>query len=190
MISAYSIAFDSTGQNIYSGFEKSIRVFNIARPGRECVLRPLKQSLQELNQYGIVASIAVNPQMSSFYAVGSFDKSIGLYYEDGSVICLLQGHVGGITHMKFSSDGMKLFTGGRTDSRLFCWDMRQMGEAYKIYERVVSTHQRIYFDLTPNDRYLVSGGTDGVVKIWDLLSEELEPCCSFRSNTDCVNGVR
>lgn len=190
LVSAYSLAFDPTGETIYSGFEKCIRLFNITRPGKECVLRPLKQPEAELNQFGIIASICVNPALRSFYAVGSFDKTVGLYYEDGSVICLLQGHIGGITHMKFSSDGMKLFTGGRNDSRLICWDMRKMGEAYKVLDRVVTTHQRVYFDVTPNDRYLITGGTDGVVKIWDDLSEGTEPCCTFTSNKDCVNGIR
>lgn len=92
--------------------------------------------------------------------------------------------------MKFSSDGMKLYTGGRNDSRLFCWDMRKMGEAFKIFDRVVTTHQRIYFDITPDDSYLATGSTDGVVKIWDEKAEGTEPVCQFTANTDCVNGVR
>lgn len=190
LVSAYSVAFDSAGEKIFCGFEKSIRIFDLTKPGRECAVRNLKQSISELNQYGIVASIAVNPTLRSFYALGSFDKTIGLYCDDGSVICLLQGHIGGLTHMKFSSDGLKLFTGGRKDSRLICWDMRHLGEAYKTYDRVVSTHQRIYFDVTPDNQYLISGGTDGVVKIWDLLSEETSPVSSFKCNNDCVNGVR
>lgn len=184
------MAFDPTGETIYSGYEKCVRIFNITRPGKQCTERPLKQPHAELNQYGIVASICVNPTLRSFYAVGSFDKTVGLYYDDGSVICLLQGQAGGVTHLKFSSDGMKLFSGGRNDSRLICWDMRKMGEAYKIFDRVVTTHQRIYFDSTPDDRYLISGSTNGTVMIWDVLGEGTEPLCVFKANNDCVNGVR
>lgn len=67
-----------------------------------------------------------------------------------------------------------------------------MGEHYTIFDRVVTTHQRIYFDTTPNGKYLVSGGTDGVVQIWDLLSSEetTAPHSSFQANPECINGVR
>ncbi|ODN01564.1 Telomerase Cajal body protein 1 [Orchesella cincta] len=188
LISAYSLAFDPSGENIYCGFEKSVRIFNITRPGRQCIERSLKQGFPGLSQFGKVACLAVNPAHKSIYAVGSFDKTIGLYCDDGSVICLLQGHLGGVTHMKFSSDGLKLFTGGRNDSRLICWDMRNMGEEYQIFKREVTTHQRMYFDITPNGRYLVSGGTDGVVRIWDMLKEEDQPFM-FKGNSDCVNGI-
>ncbi|CAL8109680.1 unnamed protein product [Orchesella dallaii] len=188
LMSSYSLAFDSTGENIYCGFEKSIRIFNITRPGKQCVERSMKQSFPGLTQYGLLSSIAVNPSFKSIYAVGSFDKTIGLYCDDGSVICLLQGQLGGVTHMKFSNDGLKLFTGGRKDSRLICWDMRKMGEEYQILDRVVATHQRIYFDVTPNGRYLISGGTDGVVRIWDMLKQDDEPIL-FKGDTDCVNGI-
>lgn len=33
--------------------------------------------------------------------------------------------------------------------------------------RVVNTNQRIYFDISPCGKYLVSGGTDGILKVWD-----------------------
>jgi len=64
-----------------------------------------------------------------------------------------------------------------------------MGEEYKIYDRVVSTQQRIYFDITPNGQYLVSGGTDGYVRIWDLKNECENPI-TLKASSDCTNGVR
>ena len=31
----------------------------------------------------------------------------------------------------------------------------------------MDTNQRVYFDISPCGRHLVSGGTDGVLRVWD-----------------------
>ena len=108
------MAFDSTGEKIYCGFDKAVRIFSIDRPGRECVVRKLKQSvLPDLNLSGIVSCIAVTPNLRNVYALGTFRNKIGLYVDDGTVVSVLEGHLGGLTHLKFSNDGNKLFSGGR-----------------------------------------------------------------------------
>jgi len=79
--------------------------------------------------------------------------------------------------------------------------MRNLGTEYQIYDRVVETSQRVYFDLSPNEKYLVSGCTNGEVRVWDLqqgetasesiLSESgLPPYYTLIGSTDCINGVR
>lgn len=194
LVSPHCVAFDIAGQNIYCGFLNTLRIFDITRPGRECVTRKLKDASDYpgFKQNGIISSIAVNPTLPSLYAVGSYRSSVGMYNEDGSLMCVLEGHYGGITHLKFSHDGTKLYSGARKDNRLICWDMRNMGEAYSIYDRVVSTNQRIYFDVTKNDQYLMSGGTDGFLRTWDLTKGDQGGQCDFQfqGSSDCVNGVR
>jgi WD40 repeat protein len=69
--------------------------------------------LPDLNLSGIISCIAVNPLLKNMYALGSFRNKIGLYLDDGTVISVLEGHLGGLTHLKFSHDGNKLFSGGR-----------------------------------------------------------------------------
>lgn len=40
--------------------------------------------------------------------------SVGVYTEsDGELLCLLQGQSGGVTHVIFSPDATKLYSGGR-----------------------------------------------------------------------------
>lgn len=83
---------------------------------------------------------------------------IGLYSEGtGKALCILQGHEGGITHLKFSDDGLRLYSGGRKDSEILCWDLREPGKVLFSVPRHVNTHQRIYFDLSPNGEYLFTG---------------------------------
>ena len=46
--------------------------------------------------------------------MASFFLPVGLYSEStGEMICLLQGQLGGVTHVLFSPDGTKLYSGGR-----------------------------------------------------------------------------
>lgn len=59
--------------------------------------------------------------------------------------------------MVFSPDGTKLFTGGRKDPEIICWDLRNPGTVLFILNRTVLTNQRIYFDITPNGQYVFSG---------------------------------
>jgi hypothetical protein len=43
----------------------------------------------------------------------------GLYSEpEGTALCVLEGHRGGVTHLKFSPDGMVLYSGGRKDPEI------------------------------------------------------------------------
>ena len=72
---------------------------------------------------------------------------VALYASDGSVVCILQGQCGGVTHVVFSPDGNRLYTGGRKDSELLCWDVREPGLVLFKAVREVETNQRIYFDL-------------------------------------------
>lgn len=82
----------------------------------------------------------------------------GVYSEpNGTLLCLLLGHSGGITHLQFSPDGTKLLSGGRKDSEIICWDMRNPGTVLFSVQRNVTTNQRMYFDITPDSRHLVSG---------------------------------
>lgn len=59
--------------------------------------------------------------------------------------------------MEFSTDGLRLYSGGRKDSEIVCWDLREPGKVLFSVPRVVKNHQRIYFDLTPDGKYLISG---------------------------------
>lgn len=151
--SAYSVCFSPNGK-LFSGFKKEIKIFSVELPGREFESRNLKQGYQT----GIISSIVVNPVDANFYALGSYDKTIGLYDDaTGEIQCLLEAHRGGLTHMMFSQDGLFLYTGARQDPELFCWDLRNPGKTLFTIERTVKTSQRIYFDLSRDGGHIVTG---------------------------------
>ncbi len=81
------------------------------------------------------------------------------------------------------------------DSEILCWDIRNIGQILHVINREVATNQRIYFDLSPDCKYLATGNDNGFISVYDISSEVisddiLKPINSFKAHNDCVNGVR
>lgn len=197
LTSAHSVMFSADGQQLYAGFTKMIRVFDVSRPGRDCESRP---TYEKIGQAGIISCLALNPRTSTMYAAGSFNRSVAIYTEPrGDMMCMYHGQQGGVTHIKFSPDGNLLFTGGRKDPEILCWDLRKPGEILYTLQRIVTTNQRIYFDIDSTGRYLLSGNQNGTVSVWDLTSAPvsqlnsdpiLPPKSTFLAHdNDTVNGL-
>uniref|UniRef100_A0A3Q2D6T1 Telomerase Cajal body protein 1 n=1 Tax=Cyprinodon variegatus TaxID=28743 RepID=A0A3Q2D6T1_CYPVA len=195
LTAAHSLCFSPDGEQLYCGFEKMVRVFYTKRPGRDCEERPTV--VKKRGQNGIISCFAFSP-CQSVYACGSYSRCAGLYScQDGTLLALLPTrHNGGLTHLLFSPDGNYLFTGGRKDPEILCWDLRDTGKVLFSLKRNVTTNQRIYFDLDQSGRYLLSGDTEGVVSVWDThtarpdgTEELLQPQIRFKAHWDCTNGI-
>ncbi|XP_072179905.1 telomerase Cajal body protein 1-like [Diadema setosum] len=195
----HSLCFSRNGKRLFCGFNKQIRIFRTDRPGRDCEVIPTKGK-GAAGQSGIISCFAMAPELNLF-AAGSYSKSVGLYSADNSkLMCLLEGHSGGVTHLQFSPDRTKLYSGGRKDNEILCWDVRNTGHVLFSALREVSTHQRIYFDLDGEGHYLVSGNQNGTVTVWDTTQTPMTspsvnsdplllPTMKFKAHQDCVNGV-
>ncbi|GFW96105.1 telomerase Cajal body protein 1 [Trichonephila clavipes] len=112
IIAAKSLSFDADGARIFCGFDKTIRVFNVDLPGRNYETR--QTFAKKSGQSGIISCFAFTSQNRSISAVGSYQKTIGIYSEpDGELECLLEGQKGGLTQLQFSPDGNLLYSAGR-----------------------------------------------------------------------------
>ncbi|XP_053118214.1 telomerase Cajal body protein 1 [Hemicordylus capensis] len=194
LTAAHSLCFTPDGSQLFCGFDKMVRVFDTSRPGRMCENRPT--FVKKQGQSGIISCIAFSPTQP-LYACTSYAKTVGLYSRaEGDPLAMLHGHQGGVTHALFSPDGFHLFTGGRKDSEILCWDLRQPGEVLFSMSRTVATNQRLYFDLDPSGRFLLSGNTEGRITAWDTAQPPssdprplLQPVLQFQALKDCINGI-
>ncbi|XP_059062787.1 telomerase Cajal body protein 1 homolog [Achroia grisella] len=190
---ALSVTFSVEGARIIAGYKKVIRTFDVERPGRD------------FSEHKIASAASCFATNSNLLAVGSWNTTISLYNinEMGNYksIGKMHGHSGGVTHAKFTSDGLRLVSGARKDHRLLVWDIRYYRRPLNILSRVVNTNQRVYFDISPCGRYLVSGGTDGILKVWDLEQVDWKSSLDttdvesdtvtfkFPVHKDCCNSV-
>ncbi|XP_073510578.1 telomerase Cajal body protein 1 [Phyllobates terribilis] len=191
LTTAHSLCFSPDGSRLFCGFDKMVRVFDTSRPGRDCECRPTFQ--KKLGQPGIISCVAFSPAQD-IYACGSYSRCLGLYsYQEGVPLAVLHGPAGGVTHLLFSADGRCVFSGGRKDPEILCWDVRHPGQVLTSLRRNVTTNQRMYFDMESSGRYLISGDTQGVVSVWDMISPPedgvLLPVLQFQAQKDCVNGI-
>ncbi|XP_010686286.1 uncharacterized protein LOC104900548 [Beta vulgaris subsp. vulgaris] len=184
---AFSIAFNPTGTKIFAGYNKTLRMFDVHRPGREFAQHSTLQRSKE-GQSGIISAIAFSPANSGMLATGSYDQTTAIYREDNmELLYVLHGQEGGVTHVQFSKDGNYLYTGARKDPYIMCWDVRNTVEVvYKLYRSTENTNQRISFDIEPSGRHLGTGGQDGLVHIYDLQTGQWTS--SITAASDTVNG--
>lgn len=173
VVPALSLCFSPDGQKIFSGFEKTIRIFDTIRPGRdfsEIKTAPPHTPKDEV-QKGLISCLDVH---ANILAAGSYSKSVGLYDITGNnLCCLLLGQQGGVTQVKFSPDGTYLFTGARKDNEILCWDLRNTMDVVCRFQRVVQTNQRFVFDIDPLGLHLSTGSQDGNLLIYKLATGEL-----------------
>ncbi|XP_010529395.1 PREDICTED: telomerase Cajal body protein 1 [Tarenaya hassleriana] len=184
---AFSVGFNPDGTKIFAGYNSSVRVFDIHRPGRDFKQYSTLQGNKE-GQAGILSSLAFSQANSGMLAVGSYGQTTGIYREDNmELLYVLHGQEGGVTHVQFSKDGNYLYTGGRKDPYILCWDMRNAVEiVYKLYRATDNTNQRVSFDIEPCGRHLGTGGQDGLVHIYDLQSGNW--VSGYQAASDTVNG--
>jgi WD40 repeat protein len=162
---------------LYAGYNKTIRIFDLNRPGRECTTlvtggkAPKKTisfgrrgssrgssggGLGNLRQNGIISALEINPLHRTLLVAGSYSGEIGLYD-------LSSAHAGyssssglehkvfldphGVSQVKFSSDGMYLFVGLRHSEEIAIFDMRNASTPLSKLRRANGTNQKLIFDL-------------------------------------------
>ncbi|XP_055855225.1 telomerase Cajal body protein 1 homolog [Episyrphus balteatus] len=178
---AISVIFSPDGEHVLGGYKKCIRIFDTDIPGRSCTKLVTKQA---------ISAFALTSQTKDIITTGSWNGVISLFDKRmpnmGSLHSLF-GHNGGITFLKYSNDGNVLFSGARKDNGLCLWDMRDFSKPMAVLSRSVSSNQRIYFDLSPQNEWLLSGDSEGLIRMWNL--NNIEEKRSFRVHGDSCNGV-
>ncbi|XP_060522926.1 telomerase Cajal body protein 1 homolog isoform X2 [Cylas formicarius] len=162
---AMSVSFSADGQSVFCGYKKNVKIFGTSRPGREFLEYPVSHQ---------VSCIATSQAQPGVVGIGTVKGSIELVSQsDGS-----------FRHL------CKLYSGARKDKELICWDLRVPGRPMFVLPRECNTNQKIYIDLSIDGQWLVSGGTDGKVQVWNV-SEQSYPTVHMQMSlhSDSCNGV-
>ena len=138
-------------------------MFNVNRPGRSSICHT---TMGESERNGIVSCQAVSAVLP-LYAAGCYDRTVEFYGALRVMLCVLRGHLWGVTQVTFTKDGTKLFAGGRKGNEVLCWDLRQPGMVNTM-QREVTTNQTIQFTLSTFQKYLRVAINNGNVRVWVL----------------------
>ncbi|KAA8519885.1 hypothetical protein F0562_014205 [Nyssa sinensis] len=175
---AFSIGFNPAGTKILAGYNKSLRVFDIYRPGRDFAHYSTLQGNKE-GQSGIISAIAFCPSHTGLLATGSYSQTTAIYREDNmELLYVLHGQEGGVTHVQFSKDGPLYSVLGYTQGLL------TLCTSYTDHQKTPISGY--CFDIEPIGRHLGTGGQDGLVHIYDLQTGQW--VSSFQASLDTVNG--
>ena len=192
VIAAQSVAFDPSGQRIFCGFERAIRIFDLTRPGRDCeMLATSATRRSRKGQRGIISCFAFAPDVPGLYAAGSYSGTIGVYSEGSAdgLIVELSAHTGGVTQCAFSHDGRLLYSAARRDGAIRCWDVRMSCRVLATYERACPTNQHVGFELRgAQSEGLLSASQDGRVLIFDTNAPDRPPT-TLLTFADATNAV-
>ncbi|KAI9275935.1 WD40-repeat-containing domain protein [Phascolomyces articulosus] len=170
------VSFNLDGSKIYCGYENTIEIFDVQRPGQESQKIPtIPQKRTKEGQKGIISCLDFSPDYAGLYAVGSYSHNVGIYDETNNELCLkLSGFKTGVTQVKFSMDGSQLFTVCRVSNVISCWDIRNTADVVYDLPRPGQTSQRIAFDIDPSGKLLITGDQNGNVLFYDISSETTE----------------
>jgi len=186
---AYSLCFSADRGQILAGFDRTIRIFDLQRPGRQTE-EWLLSTRAGKGQKGIIGSLAASIASPGVYAAGSYSKSICIYQRGckGKPLmwlsdCQASYEMGGVTQLVWVNEWM-LLSGHRCDRWLRFWDLRKAdSERHKEstlqapkallhrFPRHTRTHQRFGFS-TKGD-LLSTGDDSGAILFYSLshLSE-------------------
>jgi WD40 repeat protein len=125
-------------------------------------------SFSGLGQF--IQSVAFSPD-GALLALGGWDGISVVGTTDWAEITELDGHQGGIFDLDFAPDGKVLVSaGGIPDSRVIVWNVENLQIEHTLEEHGGDVHS---LAISPDGRFVVSGGVDRRVFLWDLSTGEV-----------------
>jgi WD40 repeat protein len=116
-----------------------------------------------------IHSVAFSPD-GALLAIGGSAGIKVLGTTDWEEIAELHGHEGGIFDLDFTPDGKALVSaGGIPDSRVIVWNVEYLQIEHTLEGHGGDVHS---LAISPNSRFVVSGGVDRRVFLWDLSTGE------------------
>ncbi|XP_028656036.2 bromodomain and WD repeat-containing protein 3 isoform X1 [Erpetoichthys calabaricus] len=186
----YCIAFDRTGQRIFTGADDCLVKIWSSFDGR--LLSTLRGHSAE------ISDLAVNFE-NTLIAAGSCDKVIRVWcLRTCAPVAVLQGHTGSITSLQFcpmvrSSMRYIVSTGADGTVCFWQWDVNNVSfnsRPQKFTERTRPGVQMVCSSFSSGGMFLATGSTDHVIRIYYLGSGSPEKIAELESHTDKVDSIQ
>ena len=175
-----TVAISPDGKYIVSGSEdKTIKIWDI-KTG-ECL-----NTLEGHENF--ISSVAISPN-GEYIVSGSWDNTVKIWdIKTGECLNTLKGHSGSVYSIAISPDGKYIVSGDGT-FRLIpqkdfgiikIWDFKS-GVCLNTLEG--STRYVNSIAISPDGKYIVSGGSDNTIKIWNIKTGESLKTLAGHSNS-------
>ncbi|KAG8955530.1 hypothetical protein FRC03_011108 [Tulasnella sp. 419] len=163
--SVYALGITKDGSRIASIDDDNIRIWNTESA---TLFREIPMSTEAFFAGNI------SPDGSRVAAGGQSSKVYVWDAQTGQQVLKLKGHKYWLQHIAFSNDGSKLVTSCEKSVRI--WDAKT-GDPIRVLEDTASGFRVPLFSemftarasiFSPDDSHVASGGTDKVVKVWNV----------------------
>ncbi|KAI8454438.1 WD40-repeat-containing domain protein [Phakopsora pachyrhizi] len=194
VVAPHSMVFSQDGSTLYAGFDTAIEIFDVYRPGEAGErYKTLPSRKSRDGQKGIISTLAIDSNRKGVLAAGSFSSQIGLYDTQSNdfspIIVFRSKESTGQSQVKFHPyNDQVLFSASRKSNQIHCWDLRYDIRAFHSFYRPGKTNQRIKFDVDPTGSNLITGGTDGKIRIY-RLDDLSKPAQCFKLHSDSISAV-
>lgn len=168
--SVTSISFSPNGQYLASAgfYDQTVRIWDVATGQQITVLREHTEP---------VFSVTYSPD-GKYLVSGSGDKTIKKWFvgwrqDISKSIATLTGHKADILSLAFSPDGNLLASSGCHDNTIRIWEFDTERLLYVLGKEVEEKDRNLELwcgpiTFLPDGRNVVSGHSDGTVKIWNI----------------------
>ena len=176
---AYSVAFSPSGSRLFCGGDRSVRVFDTARCGVDCAVRPTAPTRRSSSGVkGLIGAVACADD--NVYAVGSYAGAVAVFDareapKAPALRVCKDKPLPGVTGLAFDAGGAALFAACRAErdaarASVRCFDVRTGKLRLRCLRGPTPSHQRIQFDVRGG--VLVSGAHDGTPRLFDVRGAE------------------
>lgn len=135
-------------------------------------------------------SIDCTHEYGGIFAVTTTSSKVLLYNLNGELIKSYSSSFGDVIYtVRFSRDA-KLIAFGSYEGYIDLYDMETDQSVFGILGHGKTGSNQVIWsvDITPNNRYLISGGVDGFTKVWDAVSGD--SIANYNSHTSHLRSVR
>ncbi|EAU87882.2 guanyl nucleotide binding protein [Coprinopsis cinerea okayama7 len=197
-IAPHSLSFNFTGERLYCGFEDTIEIFDVNRPGSEGTRLPTTPSKKSKDGLkGIISSLAFSTLYGAddtLFAAGTLTPrpdNIGLWVEsqEAMVMSVGGGPRAGVVQMQFNPYRPHILYAtyrGIANNLIYSWDIRSnVHSPLRIFDArpldssgnptpvpISMRNQKMHFGLDVVGRYMGVGNSNGEIAVFDLQKAE------------------